>query len=114
MRTFDVRQPYEGHNPFKVPEGYFDHFTARMMRRINASAQPEERQAWVQWIPWLGAACVAALLVVFSPMTFRSSADDLGAVRGQTGAGHVSYEDQAYDYVWMANADKIEMYAADY
>lgn len=114
MRTFDVRQPYEGNNPFKVPEGYFDTFASRMMWRIGRMERPEARQAWVQWIPWLGAACVAALCVVFTPMAYVEGTDESSIVRQETAASNFGYADQAYDYVLMANAEKMEMYAADY
>ena len=98
MRTFDVRQPYEGNNPFKVPEGYFDTFASRMMWRIGRMERPEARQAWV----------------VFTPMAYVGGTEENSIIRQETAASNFGYADQAYDYVLMANAEKMEMYAADY
>lgn len=68
MKTFDVNKS-PAHNPFKVPEGYFsqfhDQFMARMavMPPLHINVTPELRI--VRWIPKLGVACVAGLLLLF-------------------------------------------------
>lgn len=67
MKHIDLSHPTPQHNPFIVPQGYFDDFTQRMMRSI------QQREAFIKhdmpiirWIPWLGAACCATLMIFFA------------------------------------------------
>lgn len=57
-------------NPFKVPEGYFDTLTERVMANIPAnetktvSIAPKSRSHWLQWSGLVAACMVGALLCV--------------------------------------------------
>lgn len=118
MKTFDVNKS-PAHNPFKVPEWYFsqfhDQFMARMavMPPLHINVTPELRI--VRWIPKLGVACVAGLLLLFSQLLPLSGNDDANHTLGANAAYREKMnEEQAFDYLMMADADNIENYAVDF
>lgn len=87
-----------------------------MMQRIAASAQCVQKahnMFIVRWIPWLGAACVAALLVLFSQIQ-QSQISDVDTHISAQSSNSDSHADAAYDYLMMANANNIEAYDYDY
>ena len=43
--------PHSGHNPFRVPEGYFDTFANRMMARIAQLEAPTPVLHRLRWLP---------------------------------------------------------------
>lgn len=55
-------------NPFRTPEGYFASFTGRMMQRIQSQPRPQlvPPNPFLRWMPLWGAACVAALMLLFT------------------------------------------------
>lgn len=55
-------------NPFRTPEGYFASFTERMMQRIQQQPKPmlASPNPFLRWMPLWGAACVAALMLLFT------------------------------------------------
>ena len=55
-------------NPFRTPEGYFASFTGRMMQRIQLQPHPQlaPPNPFLRWMPLWGAACVAALMLLFT------------------------------------------------
>ncbi|MDD7440220.1 hypothetical protein [Prevotellamassilia timonensis] len=115
MSTFDTNISKK-HNPFVVPENYLASFPELMMQRIAASAQCVQKahnMFIVRWIPWLGAACVAALLVLFSQIQQSQMSDVDTHISAQSSNGD-SHADAAYDYLMMANANNIETYDYDY
>ena len=61
----------------------------------------------------LGAACVAALLVLFSQIQQSQMSDVDTHISAQSCNGD-SHADAAYDYLMMANANNIEAYDYDY
>ena len=67
MKPLDFDQIPQA-NPFRTPEGYFATFTERMMQRIQS--QPCQQLAlpnpFLRWMPLWGAACVAALVLLFT------------------------------------------------
>ena len=109
MSTFDTNISKK-HNPFVVPENYLASFPELMMQRIAASAH---NMFIVRWIPWLGAACVAALLVLFSQIQ-QSQMSDVDTHISAQSSNSDSHADAAYDYLMMANANNIEAYDYDY
>lgn len=115
MSTFNSNIPKK-HNPFIVPENYLASFPEIMMQRIAASAQSMQKahnMFIVRWIPWLGAACVAALLVLFSQLQQSQISDSHTQISAQSYSND-SHADAAYDYLMMANANNIEAYDYDY
>lgn len=113
MSTFDTNISKK-HNPFVVPENYLASFPELMMQRIAAQCvQKTHNMFIVRWIPWLGAACVAALLVLFSQIQQSQMSDVDTHISAQSGNSD-SHTDTAYDYLMMANANNIEAYDYDY
>ena len=52
-------------NPFKVPEGYFESLTERVMARIPANEVrmvPEKKKSPIRWRPYAAAAAIVAVL----------------------------------------------------
>lgn len=112
MRTIDLSQPANQHNPFVVPDGYFAAFAERMMQRIAAAQPaPAPAQPFMRWIPWLGAACVIALSVLFTQLA-PSNNVETDAQTAQT--AETSAADEAYDYIMMADADNFVNYGTDF
>ncbi len=113
-RTFNPSQPVPTHDPFKVPEGYFDTFADRMMARIAMTAPAAPVFGWLRWLPLAGAACVTALSLFFVEVT-AVQGGSLGEASAWTEeTSGTSYEDQAYDYMMMANAHILTDYESDY
>lgn len=112
-KTFELNDPaLRAHNPFRVPEGYFEQLTDAVMQRIHAAAVPApapRELPIVRWLPWLGAACVAGLLCLFAATGHLSGAAESSPVASD-------YEEAAYDYyVSTADADNLAYYdATDY
>lgn len=49
-------------NPFRVPENYFDGFSARMMQLLPEQEKSRSKSMWLR--PWLyAAACVCVLII---------------------------------------------------
>ncbi len=118
MKKFDINAKPSMHNPFVVPSGYFDTLTANVMMRVSAlDAAVSSQNRWISWIPWLGAACVAALIVLFSQVKPASTVDSQTA--SPAAAQHVyantnTNADVAYDCIMMADADNLAAYENDY
>ena len=110
MNTIDLNKPASTHNPFVVPAGYFAQVTQQVMKQIND-------MAIVRWIPWLGAACVAALVVFFSYFVSPTSVKEQGgAVHAETAQNRATsvQSDEIYDYLMMANASDYTDYESNY
>lgn len=110
MRNFNAAQPPTGHNPFIVPEGYFTQFAERMMSRIGEPAVPVVQMAFVRWVPWLGAASVAALLGVFT----HFFAQDPVAGEHESAQASAYLADQTYEYIMTASAENDTDYEVDF
>ncbi len=116
MKKFDINAKPGAHNPFVVPSGYFDVLTAQVMMRVSAlDAAAESQRRWIRWIPWLGAACVASLMVIFSQLAPVGTS---GSQAGSPSAAQHTYAntnaDVAYDCIMMADADNLAAYENDY
>ena len=49
-------------NPFRVPEGYFEGFTAQLIQQLPDKSKPRAKSVWLR--PWYyAAACVCVLLI---------------------------------------------------
>lgn len=67
MKHIDFSHPAPQHNPFTIPQGYFEGFTERMMRSIQQRETfIKHEMPIIRWIPWLGVACCAALMFIFT------------------------------------------------
>lgn len=108
MKTFDINEPANRNNPFKIPEGYFVQFADRMMSRISKTqstsitTRPREMRI-VRWIPMLGAACVAALAVIFSTTVSASGIRGENVSSIEKSQSAYANEDLVYDYIMWSN-----------
>lgn len=112
-----IREKLGQNNPFRVPEGYFDQLTERVMAQLSeqvtaelseqVTAQlPERRQKsrFVALRPWLyAAACIVVLLVLSVTFLFQRPADDTQQVAANTVES--TYMDEAADYAMLDNAE---------
>ena len=104
-----IREKLGQNNPFRVPEGYFDQLTERVMAQLSeqVTAQlPERRQKsrFIALRPWLyAAACIVVLLVLSVTFLFQRPADDTQQVAANTVES--TYMDEAADYAMLDNAE---------
>ena len=57
-----IEERFGKRNPFRVPEGYFEDFSAQLMQQLPEKRKPRAKSVWLR--PWYyAAACVCALLV---------------------------------------------------
>lgn len=87
------------HNPFRVPEGYFDSFAEHVMERL-----PQQQKAKRLMLrPWMyAAACL--MVVVFSVVVYFAHINANSSEMSQMAVTD-SYMDEAADYVMIDNTD---------
>ena len=93
-----LRETVGTRNAFRVPEGYFEQFTAQVMEQL-----PEQQKARTTMLrPWLyAAACsVVAMLMGVTYYFHQDTSDDMMA--------DSSYYEEAADYAMI---DNIDIYA---
>lgn len=109
----------DGHNPFKVPENYFEDFQTKMMARISRTAMlathasKVKEMPVIKWIPLLGAACVAALAVIFTVAAPIAEDELTGAVAVEQ-EQNATFDDSAYDYLVITDSETLAAYDSDY
>lgn len=118
MTHIDLSQRASSHNPFITPEGYFANFAQTMMQRIVQSEPSSTHNSMplIRWIPWLGAACVAALLFLFAqvkPDATHTLHKGEHYVAKETTTHQADGCDEAYDYI-MTTDNKDWAYGNDY
>lgn len=114
MSQFNLTHNELKHNPFVVPEGYFESFTQRLMERIPVAVEASPRTLhFVRFVPWLGAACVAGLMLFFTHFPTNNAANDLAGIN-ETEQKETNNTDAVYDYLMMADATNIAIYETDY
>ena len=96
-------------NPYKVPEGYFDQLTERVMTRIDESAHASSpKQRTVKMRLWSAAAAVALLVGVSTTLFFHRQATDVPqgqSVPAMLADNDGDYLDEAADYLATDNND---------
>lgn len=113
--TIDLNKPASSHNPFLVPDGYFSRFTEDLMTRIRSQVVPISPELRiVRWIPFIGAACVAALTILFSTIVPTESTDTASVFSPSVSSAEMQYADAAYDYLMLADANYLDFYEAEY
>ena len=102
-----------GHNPFKVPNGYFDTLTNRVMQRINAEGAHTAQKSNTRFFFRLAAAAMlagaffmAGLAIYERSTPLTSNADDI------IFAQELEYTDELLDYAMLDNSD-IEYYLTE-
>ena len=91
-------------NPFRVPEGYFEHFSSQMMEQLP-ERKIRSKQVFLR--PWLYAVacCAAILLTVFTYNQQQSTFDDS---QQTVVTADNSFIEEAADYAMI---DNMEIYA---
>ena len=116
----EIQERFGKENPFRVPEGYFDQLTERVMSQLPEREQQAEhiplterrsKSRWVALRPWLyAAACTVAVVVMGLTFLFRESAEEqhLASTTNTTTTApntESQYIDDAADYVMLVNAE---------
>lgn len=110
MKEEDIIRKHDtGRNPFRTPDGYFDHFTERLMRQLppleEVSAAKPVRISLVRRIRrYAAAAVVAGLCIGVGAYLLRqpSSAND-PLLASESELYSNDYIDEALDYEMVDN-----------
>lgn len=105
-------------DPFRVPEGYFGQAACRIMERIRACAPQRETPAMrvVRWMPYVAAACIAALALALPGVV---EATRQGGTGGADAPRHTAEQqfyheaDYVYDYLTAADTSLPSDYEND-
>ena len=110
IRELMAHTSSNGHNPFKVPNGYFDTLPNRVMQRINAEGAHTAQKSNTRLFFRLAAAAMlagaffmAGLAIYERSIPLTSNADDI------IFAQELEYTDELLDYAMLDNSD-IEYY----
>lgn len=99
-------------NPFRVPEGYFEQFTAQMMEQIaeEPKQKPRAKSIWLRPVFYAAASVCALLICAAVWMAFPSDQPSASPVQAQAVQQDDSdaYLDAAADYMML---DNHEIYA---
>lgn len=118
MSTFHLDDKKPAHNPFVVPNGYFEEFSNRLMQQIAQLPMRAERPQMriVHWIPWLGVACVAVIAVLFANSSQSLHIDKQHSPtveQSATFANNTSAEDELYEYFRQNDLTELDAYEYD-
>ncbi|MDR3253195.1 MAG: hypothetical protein LBT35_06520 [Tannerella sp.] len=113
-------EKFKDRNPFRVPDGYFENFTAKMMSSLPEKPVPEKVvviSMYDRIKPWLYmAAAFAGLMVLFSVL--RPERSSQGADKAQVtlpATEAVDADSEFFDSIADMYADKYAMsYIDDY
>ena len=119
MKQEDIIKAKAGQeNHFRVPDGYFDNFTERMMAQLpeqdshaGQTATPSGRKPVKMW-KLIGACAASVAAVVITATTFltdnnTADSDTVARTQTETVSEHERYIDEVADYAMMDNADII-------
>lgn len=124
MNKFDINNQPK-HNPFTVPEGYFDNLTARIMEQIpetskttlhTAELKPQKSRRWIGWTV-AAAACVAvAALILNVPdsTTADVTTKQVALLDDDSYAYDEQYEQEVMEYAMVDNSDVYNYLAGIY
>ena len=114
MKTFDIHTQ-KSSQPMRVPEGYFDNLTQRIMEQLpeveetatkTVSLTPQKRTRWIGWT--VAAAACIALAVLFVPKLWNSGTTLTGEETAQNNLENIydeQYEEQMLEYAMVDNTD---------
>ena len=104
-----IRTAFSRENPFRVPEGYFESLTQRVMEQVPQQQKPRPRQAILQRLrPLLYAAACLCVAIFSVAIYLHQTNDDTVATAALDNAADYSYVDEVADY---AMVDNYEIYA---
>lgn len=111
----EIQERFGKENPFRVPEGYFDQLTDRVMAQLPEREQQAEqislsdrhpKSRLVALRPWLyAAACTIAVVVMGVTFLSHDSAEEQPLASTSTTNTESQYIDDAADYVMLDNAE---------
>jgi hypothetical protein len=112
----EMQERFGKGNPFRVPEGYFDQLTDRVMAQLPEREQQAEqislsdrhpKSRLVALRPWFyAAACTIAVVVMGVTFLSHDSAEEKPLASTSTTTNTESqYIDDAADYVMLDNAE---------
>lgn len=108
-----MTQPADGHNPLRVPEGYFDTLPSKVMQRIKQEGDKQtiRRPRSRFFIRLTAAAVLSGFFSLAGLMIYEQSHKSaLGNEPSRNIASQdIEYSDEALDYVMLDNSD-IEFY----
>ena len=101
------------HNPFKVPEGYFDALPHRVMQRIQAEKRPvlqrTRKDKSLLFIRFAVAAMLAGVFFMAGVAIYNRSTPFYTNTEDFIFAHEIEYNDELLDYAMLDNSD-IELY----
>ncbi len=110
-----IKERFGKEQPFRVPEGYFDHFASQFISQLP---EREARQIklrpsrWQQWRPWAAAAAFIGVVAVGATLWLGHSEQQPIDTFADTSAQKVEYTlDQAADYAMLDNQEIYAMMA---
>lgn len=119
MKQEDIIKAKVGQeNHFRVPDGYFDNFTARMMAQLPEQdshaeqiAMPRSRKEVKMW-KVIGACAASVIAVVITATALltddkATQSNTLAETQTEKVSEHERYIDEVADYAMMDNADII-------
>ena len=115
-----LNNPHLHHDPFIVPEGYFEQFSAQFAERICTRERQKtiivERGIWQHIKPWLSAA-VLVIIVSITTHTMKQHADgekNFETVDAITMIADAGENDGLYDYLMLNSENIYEAYNESY
>ena len=121
MKTFDIHTQ-KSSNPMRVPEGYFDNLTQRIMDQLpeveetattTVALNPQKRTRWIGWT--VAAAACIALAVMVAPKLWNNDTTLTGPETALVNDNDMDqqYEEQILEYAMVDNTD-IYAYLSGY
>jgi hypothetical protein len=103
-------------NPFRVPEGYFEQFTAQMMEQIPETApkqKPRAKSIWLRPVFYAAASVCALLISATVWLALPSEQPSASPMQAQTVQQDESdtYLDEAADYMMLDNHEIYSLLA---
>lgn len=111
----------KAHSPFTMPEGYAAQLTTLIMQRIKAAealqtaseAASGSVMRIVKWLPYIAAACLAALTLCFTQLHGTHDGLSTGTAT-RSGSATTTSSDAAYDYLSSDHdAYSLALYASE-
>lgn len=122
MKTFDIHTQ-KSSNPMRVPEGYFDNLTQRIMDQLpevdetatnTVALKPRKSTRWIGWT--MAAAACIALAVMVAPKLWTNDTTLTGPETALVSTDNdmdQQYEEQILEYAMVDNTD-IYAYLSGY
>lgn len=117
---FKIEETNSQNNPFRVPEGYFDSLTERIMSNIPEETNnvvemtPKKNRTWIGWASGIAAALIGAVIWFAVPSSDKGD-NNSGAstiAQAEEYTSETEYAQDALEYA-MIDYDDIYAYMSD-